>query len=648
MASGSQRQYNATFAIGAKLLGSFKGVMAQAQSRLERLNSSALKIGSTFKRMTLGLAALGGLAGYGISKVFGSLFEGSQEEAAEAEQRMRRLSVTLMQHNQIRLKGVAFAQKQAELIFKANEGLAHQGVIGKELLDSVSTQLAVYGYAPKRIAEMVGPLADVLVTSKGISATQEDAVGLADAWGRAVKTGMVRPMRQYGFILTDAEAKEFKSLKNAEKRNNWILAWAKGYRGVNIQAAATDLGKVQRFHNEISEFAKDIGRHMLPMQAEMADAWSKALPAAKPAIIGTLKQVGKAAAWAGRQIADMFTKLNPPEEQKQGLQLFTNYKDLIGRFNATTGRKDQSFNATTDVMNQWSRTGASELLTALSNVGDSLDALGPHFETNKQQAKSWGDWMAGVINDFGIKAAAMLQSDAQDIAGLGKAWEALKNDDTVTLLINNWNKSVSDLSDNLNATWAWMRINLTDQSILAGVEKLFKGMGNAVKDYLLKPLNDIKDAWNYIKGLSGPTPAANAAAPTANAAASVPNPASSVPGALANAKVQGMATGGIIRGHSLLQVAERNRPEAIIPLNRNPRSEGLLNYASRAMGVGGTTNNREMNVTYAPQITIQGNADQSTASAIDSALRKREQEFISHLKRATAQERRLSFDSAYS
>ena len=118
-----------------------------------------------------------------------------------------------------------------------------------------------------------------------------------------------------------------------------------------------------------------------------------------------------------------------------------------------------------------------------------------------------------------------------------------------------------------------------------------------------------------------------------------------MPSALAKVPYRGgAATGGIIRGHSLLQVAERG-PEAIIPLSGGRRAEGLLHYASKAIGMGGITNHHGGPVTFTTNVTINGNASEREVGMIKSAVRDENGKFLSRFKLAQSQERRLSYQS---
>jgi hypothetical protein len=668
MAAGAQRQYTATFAIGAKMLGSFRGVMAQAQSRIRTMERTAMKAASSvwgFVKKLGGLLSI--FAAYAGARVLSSIFSDAGQEAMEADQRARRLSITLLQHEQIRKRGLAYARHQSELIFAQNEALAKQGVLASEVLDATATQMAVYGYAPKRIAAMMGPMSEVLVASKGVAATEEDGAALADAWGRAVKSGMTKGMRQFGFILSDTQQKEFKGLKNAEARNKWILKWAQGYKGVNAEAAKTDVGKIQLFHNQIKAFAKDIGKEVLPAQAAMAGAWSSILPEIKPIAIALFKGIltgaraaagyfhttllpafkqfmvfvkgPLAAAWAPvvKAFREMIAQVGPAF-----LNMFTSMGLKGKSFSAMLGDTlikslnllAQTFKYIGDNAS-WLVPLVSKLAVGFAAVAIAIDVLMPVMAAFNavMLIGPWG-WIAiaigaviagiillyrhwGTLNNMVEAFWTWLQK----IPGLGPILSAFADD-----LANRWNelKQVwQGLVDAFTAAWPVIKT--------AAVE-----IGQAIYDSLMSPIRQVQDAWSGLVEAFKNRPTWLGGAGGAGAAATAP--AVTIPG---------MQTGGIIRGHSLLQVAERG-PEAIIPMDGSPRAQGLLQYASRAMGMGGITNNRESHVTFAPQVTINGNAGPAEQRAMDTSLRKLAKDFIVQFKAAQHQERRLSYESGYS
>jgi hypothetical protein len=87
------------------------------------------------------------------------------------------------------------------------------------------------------------------------------------------------------------------------------------------------------------------------------------------------------------------------------------------------------------------------------------------------------------------------------------------------------------------------------------------------------------------------------------------------------------ATGGVVTRPTLATVGEKG-PEAIIPL--------------RGRGRGGDTH-----MSYAPNITINGNATEAEQRSLESRLRAMARDFVSDFKRAQHHERRLSYEGGY-
>jgi SLT domain-containing protein len=286
---GARREYTAVFAIGAKLLGSFKGAMLAAQSRLKAVEQTAaaagksiLKFGSMFSTLFAGLAA------FGLGAIFKKIFEGADQAAEDAENSTRRLTASLMQQKNMRSQGLAAVQKEIGELYKHNEVLAERGVISKQLLNNATTQLAVQRLGPREIAESVGPLADVLVAAKGVRATQEDMTTLSRGFGAAVQKGMTKPLSQFGIVFSDEEQKAFKKMSKLD-RYKVLTQRIKLLAGENAKALATPSGRIQKLQNDIVDMSERIGEAAKPARAELADVWRSILPEVEPMLLDLQK-----------------------------------------------------------------------------------------------------------------------------------------------------------------------------------------------------------------------------------------------------------------------------------------------------------------------------------------------------------------------
>lgn len=103
----------------------------------------------------------------------------------------------------------------------------------------------------------------------------------------------------------------------------------------------------------------------------------------------------------------------------------------------------------------------------------------------------------------------------------------------------------------------------------------FKDAGNAVKNFFLAPLNKAKEVAGAIKEkVSG-------------IGSAIKNKVSDGVQKLTGNSVPGMATGGVVTGPQMTLIGEGGDHEAVIPLNRNKRSQALWEYAGNRMGLLG-------------------------------------------------------------
>lgn len=103
----------------------------------------------------------------------------------------------------------------------------------------------------------------------------------------------------------------------------------------------------------------------------------------------------------------------------------------------------------------------------------------------------------------------------------------------------------------------------------------FKDAGNSVKNFFLAPLNKAKEVAGAIKEkVSG-------------IGSAIKNKVSSGVQKLTGNSVPGMATGGVVTGPQMTLIGEGGDHEAVIPLNRNKRSQALWEYAGNRMGLLG-------------------------------------------------------------
>lgn len=109
----------------------------------------------------------------------------------------------------------------------------------------------------------------------------------------------------------------------------------------------------------------------------------------------------------------------------------------------------------------------------------------------------------------------------------------------------------------------------------------------------------------------------------------------------------GAQFGGIFSSPVVRQIAEAGTPEAVIPLERTRRSEGLLSTAAGALGLGLGQPGAQIGPTsmsFAPVINVSGNMTGTERAAIDQQLRRLADDFLQQFTRFQEHERRLAFE----
>src|SRR6516165_1375731 len=132
MATAAQKQYVANFAVGAKLLASFKTTMAQAEKRMKALQKSTEAVTASLKGVGNTLLSLAGIVGgFSLAK----MLQGAIEAAEKEEQRLKSIQVLLLKNNAIRAHGggdmrkaLEYSKQQTDLIEANNANLAKEGV----------------------------------------------------------------------------------------------------------------------------------------------------------------------------------------------------------------------------------------------------------------------------------------------------------------------------------------------------------------------------------------------------------------------------------------------------------------------------------------------------------------------------------------
>lgn len=239
-----------------------------AEGELRKFGSvgkqQALAVGNAFKTAggkikSAGRTITTSVSVYGVAGFYagGKLIEMANKQS-EAENKLAEIYKSRM--------GVGKKAVQSTLELASAEQKA--GVVGDEVQLSAAQQLATYAKYPETVNTMLPAVNDLLVQQKGMNATQEDAAGLANLFGKAMM-GQTGALKRAGISFTDAQEEVLKYGTEEEKAAMIAEVVNQNVGDMNEAFAQTDAGKIQQAKNALGDMGEEIGAVLLPAVADL-------------------------------------------------------------------------------------------------------------------------------------------------------------------------------------------------------------------------------------------------------------------------------------------------------------------------------------------------------------------------------------------
>lgn len=223
-----------------------------AKTGSERLSSSLIRINQVakvYENISGSLDALSGIMNGYISKA---------NSAAEAQTKL----TTIMRQRM----GATEADTAA-----VNEAVAAQtrlGIIGGTVQRSGLQQLATFASHRQTLQTLLPAMNNLLAQQKGLNATSEDAVGVANLMGKALM-GNVGALTRVGITLTDHQKELIKTGDEYTRASTLAQAITDNVGNMNSELAKTDAGQVKKAQMAFAGIEVAVGKAIAPLQGLM-------------------------------------------------------------------------------------------------------------------------------------------------------------------------------------------------------------------------------------------------------------------------------------------------------------------------------------------------------------------------------------------
>lgn len=237
-------------------------------------NARFLSITSSIGTMTAGLTGIGAILSVGAFKHFA---DEAMELAAHQEEAEVKLETILKNVKSIQTMGGDAVKRTKEELVEYAGKLQSIGVIGDEVTLSGMQQLATFQLNGEQIKTLSGGMLDLLVQQKGLNATQEDAVGIANLIGKAMM-GNAGALSRVGITLSDAEKQAIKFGDSNQRAAIIAQILQNNVGGVNKALAETPDGKIQQAQNAYGDMLEVMGGKLVKIKAVLAGTFFKLIP----------------------------------------------------------------------------------------------------------------------------------------------------------------------------------------------------------------------------------------------------------------------------------------------------------------------------------------------------------------------------------
>ena len=246
-----------------------------------------------------------GAIGFGALTAAAGVFIKQSIDAAKDKLKADKLLETNL------MKQANFKKEHIQMLKDEASALQDVGVVGDDVAVAGAGQLAIYKLKAEQIKTILPVIDDMVAKEKGFNGTQEDAIAMADVFGKAVE-GKTKGLVKYGVSLTDAEEKLFKTMKREQRAEFLNKKLTAAIGGTNKALRETDEGKIVAAKGAWGDMQAELGKKLMPKLAAIAEWFHSKIPTIQDFILSLADKVEELVTRAEpyiTQIKDMFGKI---------------------------------------------------------------------------------------------------------------------------------------------------------------------------------------------------------------------------------------------------------------------------------------------------------------------------------------------------
>lgn len=285
-----------------------KNVIVQASESVKELQRNLMKARTSSLRFTESIVRVNQItqAYTNISDAVGALsgimngYIAKANSAAEAQTKL----TTIMRQR------MGATEADTAAINQAVAAQTQLGIVGGTVQRSGLQQLSTFASQRQTLMTLLPAMNNLLAQQKGLNATSEDAVGVANLMGKAL-VGNVGALTRVGITLTDHQKELIKTGDEYTRATTLAQAITDNVGNMNAELAKTDAGKVKRAQMAFASIEVAVGKLLSPVQGILnqfaqfglaANGIIRLYSAMRALVVATGLANAVSSAWAARSV----------------------------------------------------------------------------------------------------------------------------------------------------------------------------------------------------------------------------------------------------------------------------------------------------------------------------------------------------------